>query len=84
MMKNAFYFTFKLTSFSRFLNLFLTFWLFRETAKFVTSKPGKQTIALYIMSDISRSKGNQPINFGQLIEYDMGSIFLDKIMHKMW
>ena len=37
---------------------------------------GKQTIATQIFPNISRSKGNQASKFGQLIEYNMGNIFL--------
>ena len=41
------------------------------------SQTGKQTIAVYILPDISRSKDNQTIiTFGQLIEYDMRNICL--------
>ena len=36
------------------------------------SQPGSQTIAIYIFTNISRSKGNQAMKFGQLIEYNMG------------
>ena len=31
------------------------------------SQPGKQTIAVHILSNISRSKGDQTMKFGQLI-----------------
>ena len=34
-------------------------------------QPGKQTIAIHILPNISRSKGNQKIKFGQLIKYNM-------------
>ena len=44
----------------------------------MTSKPGKLTIAIQILSNISRNKGNQTINFSQSIEYNMTYIFLDK------
>ena len=44
----------------------------------MTSKAGKQTIAVHILSNISRSKGNQTKKFGQLIELTMRSIFLEK------
>ena len=44
----------------------------------MTSEPGKQTIAMYILLDISRSKGNQTMRFGQLTEYNMRNIFLEK------
>ena len=30
------------------------------------------------MTNVSRSKGNQTVKFGQLIEYDMRNIFLEK------
>ena len=42
----------------------------------MTSQPGKQTIAVHILPNISRSKGNQTVKFGQLIEYNMRNIFL--------
>ena len=35
--------------------------------KFGTSQPGKQTIAMHILSNIWRSKDNQTVKFGQLI-----------------
>ena len=44
----------------------------------MTSQPGKQTIAIHILSNIARSKGNQATKFGQLIEYNMRNIFLEK------
>ena len=44
----------------------------------MTSQPGKQTTAIHIMPNISRSKGDQTIKFGQLIEYNMRNIFLEK------
>ena len=31
-----------------------------------------------MLPNISRSKGNQPVNFRQLIEYNMRNIFLEK------
>ena len=40
------------------------------------SQPEKQTIALRILSNIARGKGNQTIKFGQLIEYNMRNIFI--------
>ena len=33
---------------------------------------------MHILPNISRSKGNQTIEFGQLIEYNMRNIFLEK------
>ena len=43
----------------------------------MTSQPGKSTIAIHILSNISRSQRNQTINTDQLIEY-MTNIFIDK------
>ena len=40
----------------------------------MTSQPGKQIIAIHILSNISRSKGNQTMTFGQLIEYNNRTI----------
>ena len=48
----------------------------------MTSQTGKQTIAIHILPNISRSKGNQAMKFGQLIEYNMGNIFFDKTFSK--
>ena len=44
----------------------------------MTSQPGKQTIAIRIMPNISRSKGNQAVKLGQLIEYNLRIISLLK------
>ena len=44
----------------------------------MTLQPGKQTTAINVLSYISRSKDNQTIKFGQLIEYNMRNIFLEK------
>ena len=38
----------------------------------------KQIIAIHIFPKISRSKDNQIMKFGQLIEYNTRSIFLEK------
>ena len=44
----------------------------------MTSQPGKQTIVIHILHNISRSKGNQTKKFGQFIERNMRNIFLEK------
>ena len=41
-------------------------------------KLGEETIEIHILSNISRSKDNQAMKFGQLIEYRVGIIFLLK------
>ena len=43
----------------------------------MTPQPGYQTIAIHILTNISRSKGNQALKLGQLIEYDITNIFLE-------
>ena len=85
MMKIAFYFTSK-SLFVLKVFKFLS-WIFsivrlirkiRLILKFIMSQPGKKTIALNILPNISRSKGDQTIKFRQLIEYNMRHIFLEK------
>ena len=44
----------------------------------MTSQTGQQIITMPILSNISRSKGNQSMKFGQLIEHNMGKILLEK------
>ena len=44
----------------------------------MTSEPGKQTVAMHILSNTSGSKGNRTINFGHLIECKMRNTFLEK------
>ena len=46
------------------------------------SQTGKQTIRTHILPNISRSKGNQTMKFGQLIEYNVRNIFLYKSCRK--
>ena len=48
----------------------------------MTSQPGSQTIAIHILPDISQSKGNQAMNFGQLIECNKKNISLQKLCRK--
>ena len=43
----------------------------RLISKFMTSQPGRQTIAIHILPYIPRSKENQTLKFGQLIECNM-------------
>ena len=38
----------------------------------------KQTMVIYILPNISRSKDNQTIKFDQLIEHNMRKSFLEK------
>ena len=48
----------------------------------MTSQPGLQTIPIYLLLNISQSKSNQTMKFGQLIEYDKENIFVQKLCRK--
>ena len=54
----------------------------RLISKLLLSQPGRQTIAMQILLNISRSKENQTMKFGQLIEYNLTIIFLEKACTK--
>ena len=54
----------------------------RSISEFITLQPGKPTIAIHILPNISRSKDNQTIKFDELVEYNMGNIFLEKFYIK--
>ena len=70
MMKNTFYILYKSSfSFSRCLNFVLTFCSYRKTAT-------------HILPNILKSKDNQTMKFGQLIEYNMRNIFLEYLSAK--
>ena len=43
----------------------------------MTLKLGYQTIVIHILPNISRSKGNQTMKFGQLTECNMRNVFLE-------
>ena len=43
----------------------------------MTSQVGLQTIARHILSNISESRGNQTMKFGQLIKYNKRNIFIN-------
>ena len=44
----------------------------------MTSQPGWQTLVIHILSNTSRSKGNQTMKFCQLINYNIRIIFIEK------
>ena len=50
----------------------------RLISKFMMSQRGLQTIAIQNLANILRSKGNQTMKLGQLIQYNMRTIFLEK------
>ena len=49
----------------------------------MTSQTEKQTIAIHILPNISRSRGSQTMKFRQLIEYNIRNIFLEKSYPKL-
>ena len=48
----------------------------------MASQPGEQTTVIQILPNILRSKGNQTMKFGQLIECNMRNIFFEKLFTK--
>ena len=91
MIENAFYFILKAFSFSRYLSFVTTFWSCRKnglirkirlTSKSKMPQPGLETIAIHILPNISQSKSNQTMKFGQLIKYNKKNIFLGKLCQK--
>ena len=86
LMENAFISPQKLFSFSRNLDFCLDYSVMQQNnlirkirliSNSMASQSGKQTIVIHILPNISRSRGNQTIKFGQLIEYNMRQIFLE-------
>ena len=49
----------------------------------MTLKTWKKRIAIHILPNISRSKGNQTMKFGQLIEYNWDTFSLKKHTESM-
>ena len=45
---------------------------------FMTSQPGEETIVIHILPNSLRGKRNQTMKFGQLIEYNIRNILLEK------
>ena len=90
-MKNAFYLMLK-DLFVLEIFTFL-FWIFSYAkndlirklcliSKFLTSQAEQKTAATHIGPNIPRNKGNQAMKFGQLIEYNIRNIFLEKSYSK--
>ena len=51
-------------------------------SKFMMSKTEQQIIAIHILHNIARSKGNQVMKFGQFIKCSMVNIFLHQLCRK--
>ena len=45
-------------------------------------QPGLQKIAMHMLPNISQSKNNQTMKFGQLIEYNKRNNFFQKLCRK--
>ena len=92
MMKNAFYFMLKAFFALKIFTFFgLIFWSCRNglmkklrlISKFMTSQAGQKTITIHILPNLPRSKSNhQAMKFGQLVEYNIRYIFLQKSCKK--
>ena len=51
----------------------------------MASQTGQQITAIYKLSNISRSKGNQEMKFSQLIKYSVENIFLKNyVENEVW
>ena len=49
----------------------------------MTPEPRKQTIAIHMLPNILRSKGNQTMKFGQLMENKLGNNFLENSLQNV-
>ena len=52
----------------------------RLISRFMTSQTHYKTIAIYMLTNISRSNGNHEMKFGQLLEYNMRKSFPDSFL----
>ena len=78
MIKKCFLFLFKSSFRSQGINFLSQ--VFGSIEKW--SQTGKQMVAKHILPNISKSKGNLTIKFGQLKEYSMTNIFLENFFAK--
>ena len=84
MMKNDFYFMLKALFVLEVFTLFSDFLVRKKnslmrkprfTSKFVTSQTRQQIITIHKLSNISRSKGNEAMKFGQIVKYSARNVF---------
>ena len=85
MMKNIFYFMLKTLFVLGIFTFFSCVFVIQKNslirklmliAEFMASQIGQQIITRHILLNISISKDNQAMRFGQLIEYNLRNIFL--------
>ena len=90
MMKNVFYLTLEVLFILK--TFFLTLAMYKNgligkiwlLSKFITTQPSRKTMAVHVLPNVSKSKDNETIKCGQLIEYNMRNTFVKKIIYKMW
>ena len=56
--------------------------MIKDNCKIYDAKVWIKIITIHILFNISRSKGNQTVKIGQLIEYNVSNIFLQKSYRK--
>ena len=76
--QNAFHLILKALFVPNIFKIFGSISKLRLISILMTSQPAKETIAIHIFPNISRSKGNQAMKFGQLTEYNIRYIFHEK------
>ena len=87
--KDYYYFTSKsiFSLFSFVESLPLIFWIMEENGlikklrlipKYLASSTGKEIIPIHILFNITRSKDNQKMKFGQLVKYNVRKVFMQK------
>ena len=54
----------------------------RLISKFMNTQPGQETTKIHILPNISRSKGNQTMKFGHVIEYEKRNTFFQNTCRK--
>ena len=90
-MKNAFYFTLKALFILKIFTFLSRRFCYAEKRlgqkDRVNSKicgvTNLETVTINILPEISRSRGNQTMKFGQLIKYNLSSIFLKNMVEKL-
>ena len=92
LMKNAFYFMLKLFSLLRYLHLCPDFLVMQKNglirkpwlvSKFMTSHTGQKIITIHILpNNISKSKDNEAVKIGHLIENSVSRIYLENSCSK--
>ena len=51
-------------------------------SKFMTSQAGQQMIPIHMITNVSRSEGNQAMKFGQFTKYSEKNLYFQKSCRK--